>query len=590
MAPSHPIRTTAMRCAALAVAAVLTFAMPASAFAAARVWVDAGHGGTGNVGAVSGGVYERMINLAVSRRLADELARRGVLVGETRTDDSFVANADRPARAGSFGADLFVSVHCNSYTTDVPHGPLVIYQPWERGELHTVSKALAGRIQAGLKTVYGDTNQVNKADNPLPDGFVVLKYANMPAVLVELAFLSNPVDRALLVDPLHQAAAARVMADAIVAQLGEYSVPTTRIWGETLYDTSAEVALAGWPDGSDTVIVASGRTYADALAASSLAGKLDAPILLTEPTLLTAATADALLRLRPANVLVVGGPLAVSPAVAEQALAVAYAAAGLRAPAIESMDVPSSVETTSVSGESTDTPVVSASEEPTVAMSAAGAGPTLRRIGGETLYDTAYLIAREVGVASSGPGAGAVLLATGDHYADAVSASAAAASYAIPLLLTPSGSLGDAARRFLSENDAAVTTVEMVGGTLALKPAVEQSAARYGTVVRSWGETLYDTSVAVAGRFAREGAPRNVLLATGEHYADALVAGPLAARMSSTSLVLVHDPVLTPGCAAWLDGSTCADTFERVYLMGGTAALSTSFERSLGYSIGLPAR
>ena len=77
--------------------------------------------------------------------------------------------------------------------------------------------------------------------------------------------------------------------------------------GETQYDTAAAEALAAYPSGCSTAVVASGESYVDALSATGLAGALDCPILLTGPDSLPDATAGARSRLGVTRVVVVGG-------------------------------------------------------------------------------------------------------------------------------------------------------------------------------------------------------------------------------------------------------------------------------------------
>ncbi len=90
----------------------------------------------------------------------------------------------------------------------------------------------------------------------------------------------------------------------------------TRIAGADRYATAAALALSGW-SGADTVVVASGSGATDALSASSMAGVLDAPVLLTAPDTAPAPTLAAIKQLAPSFVIVLGGTSAVSPAAFE---------------------------------------------------------------------------------------------------------------------------------------------------------------------------------------------------------------------------------------------------------------------------------
>ena len=95
------------------------------------VLIDPGHGGT-DVGAVgregdTAVLYEKDVNLAVSLYLNRYLTAAGVKTYMMRDDDSTVSLYDRPEIANNLGADLYVSVHSNSFGTDKPHGTTVLY-------------------------------------------------------------------------------------------------------------------------------------------------------------------------------------------------------------------------------------------------------------------------------------------------------------------------------------------------------------------------------------------------------------------------------------------------------------------------------
>ena len=86
----------------------------------------------------------------------------------------------------------------------------------------------------------------------------------------------------------------------------------TRLAGDTRYDTMSRIVdEGGWRTGG-TVVVASGSNYPDALAASGLAGVLDAPVVLTDGDVLSAQAADRVRALAPSRIVVAGGPAAVS--------------------------------------------------------------------------------------------------------------------------------------------------------------------------------------------------------------------------------------------------------------------------------------
>ena len=92
----------------------------------------------------------------------------------------------------------------------------------------------------------------------------------------------------------------------------------TRLFGETRYETMSRIIQTAFPDHSDYAVLASGDNFPDALAASSLAGALHAPIILTSSSTLSDEARSEIQRLNVKTVAIVGGPFAVSAAVEHQ--------------------------------------------------------------------------------------------------------------------------------------------------------------------------------------------------------------------------------------------------------------------------------
>ncbi len=171
--------------------------------------IDAGHGGPDG-GAVSReGLIEKDINLAVSLYLRDYLQQAGAIVVMTREADNDLAQADtkgyskrktedlkqRVRSIEEKGADLFVSVHMNSVPSNRWSGAQTFYYP---NNEH--NKALAGYVQGELRTTLENTDRVAKTVNTV----YLLKALKMPAVLVEVGFLSHPQESLLLGDDVYQ--------------------------------------------------------------------------------------------------------------------------------------------------------------------------------------------------------------------------------------------------------------------------------------------------------------------------------------------------------------------------------------------------
>jgi len=119
-----------------------------------------------------------------------------------------------------------------------------------------------------------------------------------------------------------------------VAQLRSYTTGTvSRIYGADRYATSAAIA-AQFPGTVPQAFLATGASFADALAAGAVAGSRQEPLLLTAPTGLPAPTAAQLVRLAPSQVVVAGGPVSVPEAVRQQVLDLLFPTGGgaLRVP------------------------------------------------------------------------------------------------------------------------------------------------------------------------------------------------------------------------------------------------------------------
>ncbi|MCL2407453.1 MAG: N-acetylmuramoyl-L-alanine amidase [Defluviitaleaceae bacterium] len=170
------------------------------------IMIDAGHGDW-DPGKQSRGVDEKDINLAISEQLQMLFELGGAVVFTTRSGDTSLANrkrGDLTARANEaneLGADIFISIHQNSFQSEAVYGAQVFYH--NTGDQ---SKVLAESIQARFNTFIGrrdgtpHTRLARAADS-----YFVLKKTTMPAVIVECGFMSNAQDLKLLQDENFQA-------------------------------------------------------------------------------------------------------------------------------------------------------------------------------------------------------------------------------------------------------------------------------------------------------------------------------------------------------------------------------------------------
>ncbi len=170
-----------------------------------RIVIDPGHGGR-DPGAIGpSGLKEANVTLLVAMKVAEKLQGAGVEVKLTRTTDAFVDLQPRCDVSNTWGADYFVSIHCNAAGTPQARGTeTYCYKFGGKGEV------LAKAIQAELIAATGRANRGVKEAN-----FYVLRKTNMPAVLTELAFISNPEEERLLASAAYQEKCALAIAKGI---------------------------------------------------------------------------------------------------------------------------------------------------------------------------------------------------------------------------------------------------------------------------------------------------------------------------------------------------------------------------------------
>lgn len=155
--------------------------------------LDAGHGGV-DPGTCGGqGTREKDFTLDMVFRLKQLLDDAGAFVLLTRSDDSYIGLFERPLMANFHKADLFISIHCNSYANDRNiRGVEVYYWP------HAYEPKIAGKTLAN--EVMTHLIQGTKLDNRgvRTNNYAVLVETQMPGILVELGYLSNYAEETLL--------------------------------------------------------------------------------------------------------------------------------------------------------------------------------------------------------------------------------------------------------------------------------------------------------------------------------------------------------------------------------------------------------
>jgi N-acetylmuramoyl-L-alanine amidase len=223
--------------------------------------IDAGHGGKDPGASGKNGVREKEVVMQIARRLAAALeAQPGFRPMLVRNSDAFVSLRERTQRARAAEADFFVSIHADAYRDSSARGATV-YVLSEKGASDEAGRRLAQRENdadliggvsladqaSDIATVILDITQnaaisasVSAAEAIMEEvgsvtrlrktevqqaGFVVLKAPDIPSVLIETAYLSNPREEAALRSSDHQAKLARAISDGIVAYFFENPPP-----------------------------------------------------------------------------------------------------------------------------------------------------------------------------------------------------------------------------------------------------------------------------------------------------------------------------------------------------------------------------
>ena len=171
-----------------------------------KVVLDPGHGGT-DYGAIREGINEKDITMDLTQRVASILKSKGYKVAMTRTEDIYIGLQDRCDFTETENPQIFVSIHVNSAVATDPYGIETHYY-------HEPSKELAEVIQKHLIK-----NISTKDRGVLKSKFYVINHTDVPAVLVETGFLSNPDERKELITEKRKQATAKAIADGIIEYL-----------------------------------------------------------------------------------------------------------------------------------------------------------------------------------------------------------------------------------------------------------------------------------------------------------------------------------------------------------------------------------
>ena len=187
-----------------------------------KITIDPGHGGSDSGAIGPTGIMEKSITLRIANELKRLLVQEGATVYMTRTTDKEVSSKGALATdieelqarcdvANRRNADIFISIHMDSFTSRDAKGTTGYY--YTKGS--AASKKLADRVRQGVVDQIGTPSRGTK-----DAGFYVVKHTDMPATLVEVAFVSNPEEEKLLDSEDGIKKAAQGIADGIADYFG----------------------------------------------------------------------------------------------------------------------------------------------------------------------------------------------------------------------------------------------------------------------------------------------------------------------------------------------------------------------------------
>jgi len=321
--------------------------------------------------------------------------------------------------------------------------------------------------------------------------------------------------------------AGRAVVVGVGGTIMSREVETERIAGSDRYATALAICSEHFA-AADTVVVATGEQFADALAASGLAGATDAPLLLTKRAYLPDAVLDEIERLGADKAYIVGGEAAVSSAV------------------YDALD---------------------------------DAGLTVERLGGTDRYDTSRVIANEVQELMGAEYLGWAFFARGDVFADALACAPFAYTAGIPVVLTKTSTVPGAT--LLAIDQADIGSGFVLGGTAAVSDSVKAQidaaiVSAGGFQTERWsGTNRYETAAEIAQRSVPRGwgSWSFVGLATGKNFPDALAGA--AGCGAERGVLLLTDPAALSSATYSVLGAARADVLDGE-VFGGTAVVSDS--------------
>lgn len=262
------------------------------------------------------------------------------------------------------------------------------------------------------------------------------------------------------------------------SQIEAAELQSKRLWGDNRYATCVSIVQEGWNDQSHYAIIVNGENFPDALSASTLARKYNAPILLTENNKLDTNTYNQLKKLNVKHVFIVGGNFVV---------------------------------------------------EPTVEQEVKNLGIQTERFKGQDRNETSVEVAKQIGTENG------IILTTDSDFSDALSMAPIAAKLQIPIILIPKDRVPDSIKNFIASKNIPETYV--LGDSSIISDEV---VSIFPNTERITGNSKYERNINIIQYFNDKLDFTNVYFAYSHQFADAL-SGSALAGLKGNPIILVGD-------------------------------------------------
>ncbi len=254
---------------------MITFDVPTGSLSGKVIVIDPGHGYGKSAdwldpGAI-GNVTEQSVNVAVAKQLEQKLTAMGATVVRLKTESEFILTTTRPSVARAYGADMFISLHCNSALNEQAHGVEVYYfTPFSQPLAESINDKLSAYYDY---SVYNDGTQSSRGDKY--SYYWVTLQQDFPSVLVEMGFISNERECMVMADSSYQSGIAQSIADGVKAYFARSGLSYSGSGSSEAPDNSGDTPAA--PDVPDTPAVPDTPEVPDTPAADDIPSQPENP-------------------------------------------------------------------------------------------------------------------------------------------------------------------------------------------------------------------------------------------------------------------------------------------------------------------------